>query len=70
MNTSTRSALTRRAVLAAGVAAVPLLASRPASAAGTFPDPGPNVPIQATIGYDDMIRELGRIERSSRIMSS
>jgi hypothetical protein len=66
MNPSTRSALTRRAVLAAGVAAVPLLASRPASAAGTFPDPGPNVPIQATLGYDDMIRELGRIERSSR----
>ncbi|TQM64884.1 M14 family zinc carboxypeptidase [Humibacillus xanthopallidus] len=66
MNPSIRSALTRRAVLAAGVAAVPLLAGRPASAAGTFPDPGPNVPTQATLGYADMIRELRRIERSSR----
>ena len=62
---STHSPLTRRAVLAAGVAAVPLLASHPAFAAGTFPDPGPTVPIQATTGYAEMISELRRIEQSS-----
>jgi len=66
MEPSTHSRLTRRAVLAAGIAAVPLLASRPAFAAGTFPDPGPHVPAAATLGYADMVRELRRIERSAR----
>lgn len=66
MDPTTRSPLTRRAVLAAGVAAVPLLAARPALAAGTFPDPGPHVPTSATVGYADMVRELRRIERSAR----
>lgn len=56
----------RRSLLTAGLAAIPLLASAPAWAGGTFPEPGPFPPRDALLTYADMVRTLDQIERTSR----
>lgn len=56
----------RRALLAAGLAAVPLASAAPALADATFPTPGPFPPRDALLTYDDMVKMLDKIERSSR----
>lgn len=62
-------ALTRRTALAAGLSALPLASlaqTSPALAKPTFPDPGRTTPRSAILSYADMIKELRRIERTSR----
>lgn len=58
--------LGRRALLGAGLSALPLGLAAPALARGTFPDPGNRTPRAAILSYADMIKELRRIERTSR----
>jgi hypothetical protein len=60
--------LTRRQVLAAMplAAALPLLAGQPAFAAGTFPEPGEQVPRAALLTYADVQKSLADIQRSSK----
>ena len=58
--------LSRRALLGAGLAAVPLGLAAPALAKGSFPEPGPVIPRDAILTYADMIAELGKIERTSK----
>lgn len=58
--------LTRRTLLAAGLAAVPLGLAAPAFAKGNFPSPGPLIPRDAILTYADMITALRRIEHTSK----
>lgn len=58
--------LSRRSLLAAGLALVPLSAAAPAMAGSTFPEPGPFPPRDALLTYADMVRALEQIERTSR----
>lgn len=57
--------VTRRTLLGAAAAVPVALGARPAFA-GNFPDPSPHVPRNAIRTYADMVRELARIEHSSR----
>ena len=66
MDRPTVPSLTRRTILAAGLAAVPLAIAAPAFAKATFPDPGPVVPRDSILTYADMIAALRKIEQSSR----
>ena len=58
--------LSRRALLGAGLAAVPLGLAAPALAKGSFPEPGPFPPREAILTYADMIAELGKIEHTAK----
>lgn len=58
--------LSRRTLIASGLAAIPLGAAAPALAKGSFPEPGEVVPRDALMTYDDMISELGKIEHTSK----
>ncbi|USQ79156.1 Tat (twin-arginine translocation) pathway signal sequence [Ornithinimicrobium faecis] len=62
----TGQSFSRRTVLAAGLAAVPLAVAAPAFAKGNFPSPGPVIPRDAILTYDDMIAALRKIEHSSQ----
>lgn len=62
----TPPSVTRRTILGAALAAVPLAAAGPAFAKGTFPTPGPFPPRDAILTYADMIAELRKIEQTSR----
>jgi hypothetical protein len=57
---------TRRTVLGAAAAAVPLALGARGASAATFPDPSPHVPKSAIKTYADMVKELGRLEARSR----
>ncbi|MFC4139787.1 MULTISPECIES: M14 family zinc carboxypeptidase [unclassified Microbacterium] len=64
---SPRFTLTRRHLLAAlPLAAVPVLVGQSAFGAGSFPDPGPNVPRSALLTYADVVSELAKIQRNSQ----
>ncbi len=58
--------LSRRTLIASGLAAIPLAAAAPALAKGSFPEPGEVVPRDALMTYDDMISELDKIEHTSK----
>lgn len=63
---STSPHLSRRHLLAGGLALASLAAVQPAVAAGSFPTPGPFPPRDALLTYADMIKALEQIERTSR----
>ncbi|QDO88192.1 Tat (twin-arginine translocation) pathway signal sequence [Ornithinimicrobium ciconiae] len=60
------SSISRRNLLAGGLALATLAAVQPALADGSFPEPGPFPPRDALLTYADMIKALEKIERTSK----